>query len=152
MKLFNFMDDPEFNALKHQMGADKYGHFVEFDPEHQLTYGERDQLANGCADISPGQLRILPDRTLALKNSRVWVEGEGRIHLAGCEALHRLRDAPVIKASTRDPESELSICPDCLAELKYLGLDGRKSRRLSEQLDELFSMQRFREDYPFYPV
>ena len=47
MKLYNFLDEPEFNALKHRMGADGYGHFVEFDPEHQLTFGERDQLAKG---------------------------------------------------------------------------------------------------------
>ncbi|SIS75939.1 hypothetical protein SAMN05421686_104149 [Thalassolituus maritimus] len=152
MKLYNFLEASEFNALKHRMGADGYGHFVEFDPEHQLTFGERDQLARGVLMALPGQLRILPDRTLALKNSRVWIEGEGQIHLAACHELHRLRDADSIKASTRDPEKTFSICPDCLAELKYLGLDGRKSRRLSEQLDELFSMARFRQDYPFYPV
>jgi hypothetical protein len=152
MKLYNFLEESEFNALKHRMGADGYGHFVEFDPEHQLTFGERDQLARGVLIALPGQLRILPDRTLALKNSRVWIEGEGQIHLAACAELHRLRDADSINASTRDPEKTLSICPDCLAELKYLGLDGRKSRRLSEQLDELFSMERFRQDYPFYPV
>lgn len=152
MKLFNFTEYPDFNALKEQMKAESYGQFVEFDPEHQLTYGERAQLTDGWMEISPGQLRILPDHTLALKNSRIWVEGDGLIHLAGCEVLHRLRTASHIRASTREPEASLSICPDCLAELKYLGLDGRKSRRLSEQLDELFSMQRFREDYPFYPL
>jgi len=152
MKLYNFLDEAGFNQLKQKMGAEGYGHFVEFDPEHQLTFGERDQLAKGVLEAPPGQLRILPDRTLALKNSRVWVEGEGQIHLAACADLHRLRDAEIVMASTRDPEKTLSICPECLAELKYLGLDGRKSRRLSDQLDELFSMQRFREDYPFYPV
>mgnify|MGYP000315455232 FL=1 len=99
MKLYNFLEASEFNALKHRMGADGYGHFVEFDPEHQLTFGERDQLARGVLIALPGQLRILPDRTLALKNSRVWIEGEGQIHLAACHELHRLRDADSIKAS-----------------------------------------------------
>ncbi|MEK9711546.1 MAG: hypothetical protein VW258_03175 [Thalassolituus sp.] len=152
MKLFNFLDEDGFNQLKKQMGAEGFGHFVEFDPTHQLTFGERDQLSKEGLMIHPGELRILPDKTLALKNSRIWVEGAGQIHLAGCFDLHRLRDNDVLKARTSDPEKALHICPECLAELKYLGLDGRKSRRLSDQLDELFSMTQFREDYPFYPI
>lgn len=152
MKLYNFCDDADFNALKAKMGADGYGHFVEFDPEHQLTFGERDLLAKDELHISPGSLRILKDHTLALKNSRVWVQGGSTVHVASCETLHQLRNDMELRVSTRDPGKDLAICPDCLAELNYLGLDGRKSRRLSDHLNELFSMTQFQQDYPVYPI
>ena len=152
MKLFDFREDAAFNQLKQRMGAAEAGHFVSFDPEHQLTFGEREALAQSSVEISAGAVRILRDRTIALKNSRVWVEGGGKIHIANCADVIQLRNQLRIMVSTRNPEKTLSICPECLAELKYLGLDGRKSRRLSEQLDELFSMEQFRQDYPFYPI
>lgn len=152
MKLFDFREDNAFNQLKKAMGAAEAGHFVSFDPEHQLTFGEREALARASIEISAGDVRILRDRTIALKNSRVWIEGGGMIHIANCADVIQLRNQLRIMVSTRNPEKNLSICPECLAELKYLGLDGRKSRRLSEQLDELFSMEQFRQDYPFYPV
>ena len=152
MKLFDFRDDIAFNQLKEEMGAAEAGSFVPFDPEHQLTYGEREALAQASIEVSAGAVRLLRDRTIALKNSRVWVEGGGMIHIANCADLIQLRSQLRIMVSTRNPDKTLSICPECLAELKYLGLDGRKSRRLSEQLNELFSMEQFRQDYPFYPV
>lgn len=152
MKLFDFRDDIAFNQLKEEMGAAEAGSFVPFDPEYQLTYGEREALAQASVEVSAGAVRLLRDRTIALKNSRVWVEGGGMIHIANCADLIQLRSQLRIMVSTRNPDKTLSICPECLAELKYLGLDGRKSRRLSEQLNELFSMEQFRQDYPFYPV
>ncbi|WP_300426031.1 hypothetical protein [uncultured Thalassolituus sp.] len=152
MKLYDFRQSEEFNRLKRAMGAEDAGHFVEFDPAHQLTYGEREALSSGSLEVGAGEIRMLRDRTIALKNSRVWVEARERIHIAHCPELAQLRHDQRLLVSTRNPEKTLHICPECLAELKYQGLDGRKSRRLSDQLDELFSMDAFREDYPFYPV
>ena len=79
MKLFNFTEDNDFNQLKKMMGAAESGDFTDFDPEHQLTYGERETLKNDGMKVSGQQLRILRDKTLALKNSRVWVKHEDDI-------------------------------------------------------------------------
>ena len=152
MKLYDFRECEEFNLLKQRMGAAESGHFVEFDPDHQLTYGEREALAHGPVQVGAGDIRMLRDRTIALKNSRVWVEDAARVHIAACPELLQLRHDHGLRVSTRNPEKQLHICPECLAELKYLGLNGRSSRRLSDQLDEIFSMEQFRADYPFYPV
>jgi len=152
MKLYDFRECAEFNQLREQMGAHEYGHFTEFDPDHQLTYGEREQMAASGMQVGAGDIRILRDRTIALKNSRVWVADGERFHVAGCPELAQLRHDQLLMVSTRDPGKQLHICAECLAELKYLGLDARRSRRMSDQLDELFSMSQFRDDYPFYPV
>ena len=107
MKLFDFREDAAFNQLKQRMGAAEAGHFVSFDPEHQLTFGEREALAAASVDISAGAVRILKDRTIALKNSRVWVEGGGKIHIANCADVIQLRSQLRIMVSTRDRKSVL---------------------------------------------
>ncbi|AHK17376.1 MAG: hypothetical protein VB954_03960 [Thalassolituus sp.] len=153
MKLFNFTEDNDFNQLKKMMGAAESGDFTDFDPEHQLTYGERETLKNDGMKVSGQQLRILRDKTLALKNSRVWVKHEDDIHIAGCPIVQNLRHQPQsLELSTAQPTKQQHICIECLTELQYLGIDQRRSRRLADQVDELFSMTQFQQDYPVHPI
>ena len=73
MKLIDFLQDSQLNLLRRQMGTDDYGNFQLFDPQRQLTYAEREALEQGELHISASLTRALRDKTLALKNSRIWL-------------------------------------------------------------------------------
>ena len=94
MKLYDFFADPDLNRLRQQMEADELGDFHLFDPHKQLTYQEREALELGQLSIHSNDLRVLKDKTLAFKNSRVWVLHEEHLHLASCRLVQRLRHQP----------------------------------------------------------
>lgn len=157
MKLPDFLQDEAFNQLRRQMGADDYGKFELFDPARQLTWSEREALAEKGLEVSGNDLRILKDKTLAYKNSRVWVQYEGIYHLAYCPTMQSLRHhKPTLQCGTASwrASKDGGVCLECLAVLQYQGIDARRLRRMEfiEQIREQFSLDEFCRDYPFYPI
>lgn len=156
MQLPDFLEDSSLNALREKMGATKLGTFELFDPNKQLTYSERETLADTGLAIFSQELRVLKDKTLALKNSRVWLKEDG-YHLALCPKVQQLRLQPnEFQVGTFQwPNSKQHpVCLECLAVLQYQGIDARRLRRLefAEQISEQFSLAEFQQSYPFYPL
>ena len=73
MELLDFTKFEAFNDLREKMGAKQLGYFELFDPSIHLTGIERSELEKLGVLLKPAELRVLPDKTLALKNSRVLV-------------------------------------------------------------------------------
>lgn len=154
MKLPDFINDPKLNNLRRKMGADTLGDFALFDPQKQLTYSEREALKNGDFVINAAHLRVLKDKTLAYKNSRLWISHTATYHLAYCPDVQALRHRPAtVQAGTEDNHAG-EICLECLALLNYQGVDNRRIRRgeFSEQIQEAFDLAEFKKKFPFYPV
>lgn len=107
MKLPNFLQWPELNALREQMGAHRLGTFRLVPDPNRLTEAELKQLVQGGIDVSVDEVRVLPDGTLAYKDSRVLVYIRDvtiykrarsarvyelpRFHLANCDTLQQMR-------------------------------------------------------------
>ncbi|WP_430459854.1 hypothetical protein ACQUQU_11625 [Thalassolituus sp. LLYu03] len=91
MKLPDFLQDEAFNRLRQTMKAEQLGSFELFDPEKQLTYAEREALEDGVLQVSGAALRVLKDKTLAFKNTRVWLKDQADYHLAYCAKVQSLR-------------------------------------------------------------
>lgn len=122
MHLPDFTQFAPFNDLRARMGADQLGYFELFDPRLHLTGAERSELARGGRLLAPDQLRVLADRTLAIKNSRVlaydpdeaWYRSRREYptyHLAWCAVLDALvREHPgreVLATTHIDDEYDL---------------------------------------------
>lgn len=155
MKLLDFFSDPQLNALRRQMGTDDYGDFQLFDPQRQLTYAEREALEQGGLEVAASVTRALRDKTLAFKNSRVWMLAEQRLHLAHCEKVQHVRHlGQAVQCGTHHWHASTELCLDCLALLNYQGLDARRARRpeFFEPILEQFDLQEFQRLYPFYPL
>ena len=73
MKLLDFTEFEPFNKLRQKVGATKLGYFELFDPEFHLTGSERSELELSGRLLTIDEVKILPDKTLAIKNSRVLV-------------------------------------------------------------------------------
>ena len=73
MKLPDFKDFEPFNILREKIGTQELGFFELFDPAVHLTGSERSELENPGVLLRADSIRVLPDKTLALKNSRVLV-------------------------------------------------------------------------------
>lgn len=152
MKLPNFFDFEPLNTLKEKMGIPRhvYGDLTVLIDPSRLTELELENLtsSNGL-DISADELTVLPDGTLAYKNSRVLLYirdvtiYEPRFHLANCDTLQKMREQQrfnryVVSTNTdgkfkiniienNEPRAEirkLSVCQNCL---KYLALGGFSS-------------------------
>ena len=158
MKLKSLHDFPGLTELRERMGANELGEFELFDPQRHITYSEREALNAGELNLQSQQLRILKDKTLAFKNTRVWLTWHEDIltgyHLAACEKVQKHRHMKgELLAGCMEPEGQLAVCVECLQLLKYQGLDARRGRRLdSETLQREFSLEEFQAQYPFYPL
>lgn len=104
MKLPDFTKFAPFNELRAKQGATRLGYFELFDPALHLTGSERSELEQHGVLCLPGDIKILPDRTLAVKNSRViaynpnenWYRQHREYptyHVANCSQLEELRAA-----------------------------------------------------------
>lgn len=102
MKLPDFTEFEPYNALRKQMGTDRLGFFELFDPALHLTGSERSELEHSGVLQPLSGIKVLPDRTLALKSSRVVAynpnENWYRVHreyptyhVALCSQLENLR-------------------------------------------------------------
>lgn len=109
MKLPDFRDFESFNALREKIGTEELGYFELFDPAIHLTGSERSALENPGMLLKADGLRVLPDKTLAIKNSRVlayipdeaWYRNRREYptyHLAWCSCLEaQLAEHPVLE-------------------------------------------------------
>lgn len=102
MKIMDFSEFSPFNSLREKMGAADFGYFELFDETIHLTGLERSELSSTGKLLTLGQLKILPDKTLAIKNSRVlayypnedWFRDQREYptyHVANCNQLEELR-------------------------------------------------------------
>lgn len=157
MKLHDFLEDAELNALRSKMGAHALGQFELFDPAKQLTYSEREALKTDGLNVTANELRVLKDKTLAYKNSRAWLKHGQHYHLANCPQVQQLRhqSTSLLLGTYLWPVSKDSaLCVECLAVLQYQGIDSRRLRRTEfiEQIRQQFSLAEFQKQYPFYPL
>jgi len=102
MELLDFTEFEAFNRLHEKMGTDRLGYFELFDPAIHLTGQERSQLESPGLLMKPESVMVLPDKTLAIKNSRVlaYVPSENwfrdrreypAYHVAMCTELEELK-------------------------------------------------------------
>lgn len=102
MELLDFTEFGAFNRLREKMGTDRLGYFELFDPAIHLTGQERSQLESPGLLMKPEFVMVLPDKTLAIKNSRVlaYVPSENwfrdrreypAYHVAMCTELEELK-------------------------------------------------------------
>ncbi|MEN9465581.1 MAG: hypothetical protein RL217_1762 [Pseudomonadota bacterium] len=157
MQLIDFLQSTGFNRLRTQMGAQDLGHFELFDASCQLTLSERESLAQSGLAISAQDLKVLKDKTLAFKNSRVWLKSPSHYHLAYCQDAQELRHhSSILDVGTAvlPAQKDGGVCLACLALLQYQGVDSRRLRRpeYCDQVGKDFSLQEFGRHYPFYPV
>ncbi len=73
MKLLDFTEFAPFNELRRKVGTTSLGYFELFDPQFHLTGLERSELELSGRLVRLDGVKILPDKTLAVKNSRVLV-------------------------------------------------------------------------------
>tara|TARA_B110000008_G_scaffold108375_1_gene111383 strand:- start:8305 stop:8778 length:474 start_codon:yes stop_codon:yes gene_type:complete len=156
MLIKKFDDFEPFNQLRKKMGAEKLGCFELFDPQRQITYSERESLELGNFKIESARLKILKDKTIAFKNTRLWLSwlNEEVFHLAACEHIQKRRHLKGTFIAGLNPLSEKTVCLECLQLLKFDGLDARRSRRLdlAETIQKDFKLADFQKEYPFYPL
>ena len=165
MKLTGFEPFPPLQELQQTMGTEEAGHFELFDPERHITYNEREALDAGSLMLAAGQMMILKDKTIAFKNTRIWLSWTDHncYHLAACESVKKRRymksefiagtDQEGIGKLSPDKDNPRVICTECLQLLKYQGLDARRGRRMDdEEIQKNFSLEEFQKQYPFYPL
>jgi hypothetical protein len=104
MELLDFTEFEAFNELRQKMGTDKLGYFELFDPSIHLTGAERSELENSGVLKKLDSIKVLPDKTLAIKNSRVlaynpdenWYRSRREYptyHVAMCGLLEEVKQA-----------------------------------------------------------
>lgn len=93
MKLKSFENFAAINQLREKMGAEKIGVFELFDPKRQVTFNEKALLVVGQLNITTLQIKILKDKTVAFKDTRIWLTwaGDECFHLAACTAVQKRR-------------------------------------------------------------
>lgn len=102
MNLIDFTEFEPFNSLRERIGTDKLGYLEVFDPSIHLTGAERSQLDSPGVLQAVDAIKVLPDSTLALKNSRAlaYIPNENwyrqrreypSYHLAWCAELESIR-------------------------------------------------------------
>jgi hypothetical protein len=73
MQLLDFREFSPFNQLREKMDTAQLGYFELFDPAIHLTGSERSELNERGMLKRLDEIRVLPDKTLAIKNSRVLI-------------------------------------------------------------------------------
>jgi hypothetical protein len=102
MELLDFTAFAAVTRLRAKMGTDRLGYFELFEPALHLTGQERSQLESPGLLMKPESVKVLPDKTLAIKNSRVlaYVPSENwfrdrreypAYHVAMCTELEELK-------------------------------------------------------------
>lgn len=163
MKLPDFLEFEPFNELRQKMQAEHLGKFELFDSRIHITGWERELLSTKGINLSAAEVRILPDNTLAYKNSRIALISQvddGDLHIASCEQVRSLRETrnQVCTAATDLSEikqaSEQKVCGACLQVLSYKGFDNSRNRRqvYSEEIQSSFSLEEYFKKYPAYPL
>jgi hypothetical protein len=155
VRIKSFDDFEPFNTLRKKMGADTLGSFELFDPQKQITYSERELLESGVFEIGSARLKILKDKTIAFKNTRLWLSWpeHENFHLAACDLVQKRRHQKSSFIAGLQQPIDSRVCLNCLQLLKFEGFDARRSRRLdlAETIQKEFKLADFQKEYPFYP-
>ncbi|MDE5464636.1 HNH endonuclease signature motif containing protein [Bradyrhizobium sp. CSS354] len=177
MKLPNFDDNPELNALRNAMGANLRD-YTPPAPSEVLTTEEIERLAGEGIEIPLDEVRVLNDGTHIYKGRRVIVyirdvaEYGGRTsmpkyHLAMCSTLSMMMEAGRFKTryvvATRDDglfsikrirgdtaiksDEKLKICQQCLDELNYKSFSMRQSAQRRLEAVQGFSIKAFFDEF-----
>lgn len=136
MKLPDFIEFEPFNALREKMGTTDLGFFELFDPTIHLTGSERSALESAGVLLKSNEFRVLPDKTLAIKNSRVlaYIPDESwhrnrreypTYHLAWCSQLETL--------SVESPVQDFLATTKVADDYSVLKIRGSGEVSLSEQ-------------------
>ncbi len=105
MKLPDFTNHSGLNALREKMGAHSLGEFNPLLEYRQLTMAEIEQLAGQGIDVDLEKITILPDGTLAYKDSRILLyirdvydyhrqrrhQELPKFHVAHCRTLEQMK-------------------------------------------------------------
>jgi hypothetical protein len=177
VKLPDFENDTELNALRKAMGAE-LRNYIASPPSNILTIEEIERLAGEGIEIPLDDVRVLNDGTHFYKGRRVIVyirdvaEYGGRIsmpryHLAMCDVLHKMiaegRYKKRYVVATRDDgkfsiqrvrgesftksEESLAVCQQCLDELKYKSFSLRLASTQRASAVANFSLKIFFEEF-----
>lgn len=160
MELPDFLEFEPFNTLRERMGTDKLGYFEVFDPGRHLTGEERAALRTDGVRVTRSQLMILGDHTLSYKNSRVGLVVDQKLHLTRCRDIADMTEGVVIssdiawQALCAQTGQTISVCADCLHQLRYEGLELEKERKQHHNRKVIaeFTLARYFEVYPDYPL
>lgn len=179
MKLPNFYNFDALNSLRQQMGAeliDDYKFYL--DPSKRLTREEQERLLSvGGIDIADlNEIIVLPDKTIALKDSRTLLHirdinhyGHGtdlpRFHFAWCSTLETMKNnnrfGRYVTAASDKGEFEiihvarshqrqkvkLDVCMNCLDCVSYKDYKN-KNWSARNLIKNDFSIKDYFEQYP----
>ncbi len=178
MKLPDFTNSDDLNALRSAMGATELGTFSINHKPGGLTLAELEILSNQGIDVSIDEIVRLPDGTLGYKDSRVLVYirdvplyGDRfslpKFHVAFCRTLGSMkannRFGRYVVATRKDghftihkitgnrtarSSEKLNVCQNCLSFLKYNGFDDTLRRSERKQIVNVFSIDEFFATYP----
>lgn len=177
MKLPEFDDDPELNALRTAMGAGLRA-YTPPPPSDILTIEEIERLAGEGIEIPLEEVQVLNDGTHVYKGRRVIVyirdiaEYGGRAsmpkyHLAMCSTLSKMMEAGRFKTryvvATRDDgkfsiqrirgdiavkgEEQLKVCQQCLDELGFKSFSMRMPVHQRQEAVSRFSIKMFFDEF-----
>lgn len=170
MKLPDFTKDARLNALRQVMGA-SLGLLKPAENRDILTKDEIDALTKQGIDVSLDDTHVLPDGTLAYKNSRVILyirdiahyRDRPRFHVADCKTLDDMRAnnrfGRYVVATREDglfalnviPRNgpvqkiteRLPVCQNCLGKLRWEGFGHGMDKPARRHIVEQFSISRF---------
>ncbi|WP_063198098.1 hypothetical protein [Bradyrhizobium sp. AT1] len=173
MKLPNFDENSELNALRHAMRASPRD-YTPPPPSDALTTEEIERLAGEGIDIPLDEVQLLNDGTHVYKGRRVIVyirdvaDYGGRLsmpkfHLAMCSTLSMMMEAGRFRTryvvATREDgrfsiqrirgetaiksEEHLNVCQQCLDELNYRSFAMKMERTRRQALVQSFSIKDF---------
>ena len=177
MKLPNFEEDADLNALRRAMGAELRDYSAAPSSD-VLTIEEIERLAGEGIEIPLDQVQVLNDGTHFYKGKRVIVyirdvaEYGSRVsmpkyHLAMCSTLYTMIDEGRYQkryvVATRDDgkfsiqkirgetviksDEKLDICQQCLDELKYKSFSLRMDKDVRVKVVRSFSIKEFFDEY-----
>lgn len=142
MRLPNFLDDPDLNALRARMGAVELGSFRLSVNAYRFTVRELEQLIVDGIDVKYlDEVRPLEDKTLSYKDRRVLLytrDAPGHYHFSNCPTVRDMREQGgfarhavsaredgnfkvdvVMGAQVQSALRRLPVCEACLSELSF---------------------------------
>ena len=142
MRLPNFLEDPDLNALRVQMGAAELGSFRLSVNAYRFTVRELEQLIVDGIDVKYlDEVRPLEDGTLSYKDRRVLLytrDAPAHFHFSNCPTVRSMREPggvgrhavsaredgnfkidAVLGTQVQSMLRRLPVCEECLAELAF---------------------------------
>ena len=170
MRLPNFLDDPDLNALRAQMGAAELGSFRLSVNAYRFTVRELEQLiVDGIEVKYLDEVRTLEDRTLSYKDRRVLLyarDTPGNFHFSNCPTVRNMREqsgfgrhavsaredgnfkVDVVRGTqVQSTLRRLPVCEACLTELAFDDFSGTLPPTDRVRALAGFTVRRFFEKY-----